>query len=77
VPRLPLRNKLQRRNTYGTRHDTWPDIVEALKKIGATEISRQTGFSRSSINEILSGRARPHPRRQPIYEELARRHNSV
>jgi hypothetical protein len=62
----------QYRNNYGTRSDTWPETLDALRHIGATEIRRQTGFSRSSINEVLSGRAHPHPRRRAIYEELAR-----
>jgi hypothetical protein len=59
-------------NLYGARADTWPATLDVLKRIGVAEIRRQTGFSRSSIYDVLSGEARPHPRRRPAYEAVAR-----
>ena len=60
-------------NTYGRRGDTWPVTVEALRTIGAAQIQRETGFSRSSIYEVLRGGVKPHPKRQVAYEQLVYR----
>ena len=63
----------QYRNSYGTRKDTWPEMLAILKTIPVPQLVKETGFSRSAIYAVLNG-AIPHPKNQAIYEEVARQH---
>lgn len=58
------------RNDYGSLADPWERVLERLREIGAAEIVRQTGFSRSAVYAVLAG-AKPHPANRTIYEALA------
>ena len=57
------------RNDYGARADPWDRVLERLREIGAAEIVRQTGFSRSAVYAVLNG-AKPHPLNRMRYMEL-------
>ncbi len=50
------------RNDHGTLADPWERTLERSRKIGASRIIEETGFSRSAVYGVLSG-AIPHPRR--------------
>jgi hypothetical protein len=59
------------RNDYGTLADPWERNLERLREIGAAEIVRRAGFSRSAVYAVLGG-ARPHPRNRRAYERIER-----
>lgn len=59
------------RNEYGTVGDPWPEVLEELRAIGAAEIVKRTGFSRSAVYAVLAG-ARPHPNNLQRYKNALR-----
>jgi hypothetical protein len=61
--------------SYGRRVDPWTELVlPVLREIGARTLAEQTGFKVRSIYDVLMRGARPHPRRQAVYEERAIAH---
>jgi hypothetical protein len=57
-------------NTYGRRGSTWPLVLEILRELGAPEVARRTGISRSAAYAVLRG-AQPHGDHARTYEALA------
>jgi hypothetical protein len=70
-----LADRSQYQTGYGERADAWSNLyLPVLLEIGTAALIEQTGFSRSSIFEVLAGRALAHPDRARKYMSIAANH---